>query len=163
MSTGFRPRRPAPSAVTAPTTVHITNSVPLKKEDVQRALDSFLEDTEINSLDMGASLSTANADPAGSGAAAYLSQLKRVQRELRGLPPMLPEMAPASEHTMNKKIRFDNNEDVEDDGEMHDADVAEATPAGVPLYANGTINKEERKRLKKERRKEEKKKKESEE
>lgn len=108
-------------------------------------MDAFLE-----AADTGAALATNGADPAASVAAAYLSQLKRVQREMRGLPPMMPEV---SELSGGKKIKFDDG-DINMDAD--EGQAVEAAPAGVPLYANGKINKEERKRLKKERRKAEK-------
>jgi hypothetical protein len=74
-----------------------------------------------------------------------LNQLKRVQRDLRGLPPILRNSATGetsddSSQTVTKDIPATGDGDIE------------MTDSSVPK----PIDKEERKRLKKERRKEEK-------
>lgn len=112
MST-FRPKRGAPSAVNTPTVVHVTKKVAITKDDAARLLSDFItasENTAAGAPD-AVFAKTGLSDDLGSGA--ILGQLKRVQRDLRGLPPLLAEllMEPVSEPKENTKIKFD------DDGE----------------------------------------------
>lgn len=112
MST-FRPKRGAPSAVNTPTVVHVSQTAAISKDEAERLLSDFItasENTAAGAPD-AVFAKTGLSDDLGSGA--ILGQLKRVQRDLRGLPPLLAEllMEPVAEVTENKKIKFD------DDGE----------------------------------------------
>lgn len=135
-----RVRRVVPSTVNTPVAVRVTGAVSVENDELQLLLEQFLQESA--KLDQ-------------SDASANISQLKRLQRELRGLPPLVQEsVAPqlqlqqlgfALEESLPKgtKVKFD-------DYEPQDLQEEVLVPK---------IDKEERKRLKKERRKEERKKK----
>jgi hypothetical protein len=98
--------------------VNVVEAAPLHNMEAETALSSYLETLE--------------------GSDSVSNQLKRIQRDLRGLPPLLRNSTT---------------------GEKQETDV-EDTPMAEPPAAqltNTGITKEERKRRKKERRKEEKK------
>lgn len=114
----FGVSRVAECDVQHPTTIHAVKAKSLDKEHVQKYLDDFLDDYD-------RILTTSAVSSEGSmGLNTYvgpktttISQLKRLQRELRGLPPVILEEEEANPVVSsisvpkNKKIVFD------DDGE----------------------------------------------
>ncbi|CAN6596895.1 hypothetical protein TRVA0_001S03488 [Trichomonascus vanleenenianus] len=106
-----------------PTAVEIKLMQPLENADAEQMLSQFIDNGE-----------AANES--------VVNQLRRVQRDLRGLPPLLRNSATGVMETEN------NN------GYEEDIDMEEAQPAAESEPKK--LSKEERKRLKKERRKEEK-------
>lgn len=101
-----------------PASVKVVDTAPLHDMEAEVALSSYLETLE--------------------GYDSVSNQLKRIQRDLRGLPPLLRNSTT---------------------GEKQETDVEDTPMAEPPAeeLTNTGITKEERKRLKKERRKEEKK------
>lgn len=148
MSTAFRPKRSIPSAVNTPTAVRIKTSQTINKEEAEAILTDFISVSETivgslpNSLESGDVTSSNTGLSNGTGSSAILSQLKRVQRDLRGLPPLLSEVssAPASisaTEGQNKKIKFDadgadvsiepKNKKIKfDDNESDDVDMTKS-------------------------------------
>jgi len=116
-------------AVSHPVSINVTGQQPLETENVQELLDEFIakadEETaqELNFM----ALNDGTTATATNNNAAKISQLKRLQRELRGLPPLLdaptfgekPRKAGFEGATadtgkieagvkLNKKIKFDD-------------------------------------------------------
>lgn len=122
MSASYRPKRSITSAVNTPTAVRVELSQVINKEEAETILSDFisvseaiagslpspLESNQVTFSNTGLSRSTGNS--------AILSQLKRVQRDLRGLPPLLSEAATSTPGTItttenqNKKIKFDDED-----------------------------------------------------
>ncbi|VEU22137.1 DEKNAAC103138 [Brettanomyces naardenensis] len=103
----FFDRRKAQSDLTHPTTIHAIKSKTLEKEQVEKYVDGFLKEYEdiVNST----SGPNSSSDVGYYGPrATKISQLKRLQRELRGLPPLIMDEEPGSEVKQNKKIVFDD-------------------------------------------------------
>mmetsp|Transcript_2933 Transcript_2933/g.3262 ORF Transcript_2933/g.3262 Transcript_2933/m.3262 type:complete len:216 (+) Transcript_2933:40-687(+) len=123
----YRPKRSIPSAVNTPTAVHVEASQAINKSEAEIILTDFISVSEAIAGSLPSSLDSSQITfsntglSSGSGSSAILSQLKRVQRDLRGLPPLLSEVVGSTSGTIaaaeitNKKIKFD------DDG----ADVSE--------------------------------------
>lgn len=105
----FRPRRAVPSAVNTPTEIHVKSTTGIKNSDAEIILSEFITSSEAianafptsNVLEESENTGLSNA----TGNNAVLSQLKRVQRDLRGLPPIAAEPVQTSQ---NKKIKFDD-------------------------------------------------------
>ena len=105
----FRPRRAVPSAVNTPTEIHVKSTTGIKNSDAEIILSEFITSSEAianafptsNVLEESENTGLSNA----TGNNAVLSQLKRVQRDLRGLPPIAAEPVQPSQ---NKKIKFDD-------------------------------------------------------
>ena len=105
----FRPRRAVPSAVNTPTEIHVKSTTGIKNSDAEVILSEFITSSEAianafptsNVLEESENTGLSNA----TGNNAVLSQLKRVQRDLRGLPPIAAEPVQPSQ---NKKIKFDD-------------------------------------------------------
>ncbi|KAK6458749.1 RNA polymerase I subunit RPA14-domain-containing protein [Scheffersomyces xylosifermentans] len=117
MSSTFRPRRAFPSAVNTPTLTRVNASSYVKNSEAEQILTEFISASEANNEALPGSIlnnennTTGFSNNAESGA--VLSQLKRVQRDLRGLPPLIAEPPVVSTNsTENKKIKFDDNYDT---------------------------------------------------
>lgn len=141
MSGFTRPRKAAPSAVNVPTAVHISSSSILTKSEAESILSEFISTSESitatipGSSDDDVSFSTTGLSNS-SGSNAIIAQLKRVQRDLRGLPPLLAELGIATidssntydqnkgEQPVNKKIKFDDSSD-ETNSNNDDANIDE--------------------------------------
>lgn len=129
----FRPRRAVPSAVNTPTEIHVKSTTGIKNSDAEIILSEFITSSEAvanafptsNVLEESENTGLSNA----TGNNAVLSQLKRVQRDLRGLPPIAAEPVQPSqnkkikfddidadpvEEPLNKKIKFDDDEEEEE-------------------------------------------------
>lgn len=121
MSSSFQTRRTQKSAINTPVASHVVAEKSLNKEPAQIILDTFIENCESisnSSLNLSA-LQTNNvivskSAPYAGPNSTTLSQLKRLQRELRGLPPLLVEgystgTRPSTEGStaVNKKTVFD--------------------------------------------------------
>lgn len=121
MSSSFQTRRTQKSAINTPVASHVVAEKSLNKEPAQIILDTFIENCESisnSSLNLSA-LQTNNvivskSAPYAGPNSTTLSQLKRLQRELRGLPPLLVEdystgtrPSTAGSTTVNKKTVFD--------------------------------------------------------
>lgn len=130
----FRPRRAVPSAVNTPTEIHVKSTTGIKNSDAEIILSEFITSSEAvanafptsNVLEESENTGLSNA----TGNNAVLSQLKRVQRDLRGLPPIAAEPLQPSqnkkikfddidadpvEEPLNKKIKFDEEEEEEEE------------------------------------------------
>ncbi|ODQ67622.1 hypothetical protein NADFUDRAFT_45681 [Nadsonia fulvescens var. elongata DSM 6958] len=146
-ATSSRNRRQAPTSIR----IHASNSI--TNEQAEEILTSF--------IDSPASTLSTNAN-AGDMVRneAILNQLKRVQRDLRGLPPLARTAAELPKKNRSKSLNEKSEvEAIEGGGvdvDMMDAE-ANMEPAVAPLLPDGTVDKEERKRLKKLRRAQEKK------
>lgn len=113
MSTSFRPRRVIPSAVNTPTCINVIKTTNISNEQAEVILSEFISVSEaIATTIPGATgvqddiLSSRTGFSNSTGNGAVLGQLRRVQRDLRGLPPLAIEA-----ETGNKKTKFDNDND----------------------------------------------------
>lgn len=107
-----------------PTALRVIESTPLSNREAEQIITQCLESSEMGSGSTGA-------------------QLRRVQRDLRGLPPLLTNSTTGEVDVDMGDAPAEVSMVVDADESMQDED-------------DGTIDKEERKRRKKERRKEEK-------
>lgn len=140
MST-YRPRRNAQNAVNAPVVAHVKGMNAISKSRAEAILTKFISTSESiaatvpGSTDEITFTNTGMSNMAGSNP--VLGQLKRVQRDLRGLPPLLAELETGkhgleenSEQRQNKKIKFDEEEtetvDGGDDAGAEDIEIDEA-------------------------------------
>lgn len=129
----FGVSRVAECDVQHPTTIHAVKAKSLDKEHVQKYLDDFLDEYD-------RILTTTSVSSEGStGLNAYvgprtttISQLKRLQRELRGLPPVILEedntsavVRGSSSTPKNKKIIFDDDGDKKEEKNEERKDTAE--------------------------------------
>lgn len=117
----YRPRRNIPSAVNTPTAVRVEASLAIDKSEAETILSDFISVSEAIAGSLPSSLDSSKITfsntglSSSTGSSAILSQLKRVQRDLRGLPPLLSEVVAstqgtiAPEETVNKKIKFDDD------------------------------------------------------
>lgn len=112
MSGAFRARRVNNSSVNYPTAIKFLKSTSITLEETEREVTHFIDQTEkwknalpgaqLNGEDLGVGFS-----PLGDNST-VLSQLGRIQRDLRGLPPVV-SVEPQSS---NKRIKF-GDDDVE--------------------------------------------------
>lgn len=128
----YRPRRTFQSAVNAPVVAHVTGVKSIEKSRAEAILSKFISTSEaISTTIPGGDESVAFSNTGMSnnaGSNPVMGQLKRVQRNLRGLPPLLAELTETtgkmtkfedeSEQPKNKKIKFD---DLSEDAEMEDS------------------------------------------
>lgn len=137
----FRPRRVVQSAVNTPTTVHVNSSSIITKSEAESILSEFISTSEsIATTIPGASNDEVTFSTTGlsnnTGSNAILSQLKRVQRDLRGLPPLLADFGTeakrADEEPVNKKIKFDDD----------DAEVEEPANKRIKFDEEETVEEE---------------------
>lgn len=167
-------KRIAPSVVNTPVTFHIKASKALSKEETERLLTKFISNEETRSNQN--LIDSSNITTTNTGAS--VSQLKRIQRDLRGLPPLEthtttpppPQSSTASASvpgtitttvTPKKHMKFDNDDDVSvpEAKSEQDQSVLPQVDEDVEVKdadESPEISKEERKRLKKEKRKAEK-------
>lgn len=120
MST-FRPRFSQPTAVTKPVVSHVKGIKAIHKSRAEALLSKFISTSEIvstgavDSTDAVAFTSIGMSSSAGKNP--VLGQLRRIQRDLRGLPPLLAELdmdaskgSSETESVRNKRIKFDSEE-----------------------------------------------------
>lgn len=128
MSGAFRSRRVNNSSVNYPTAIKFLSSTPITLEDTEREITHFIDQTEkwknalpgaqLHGEDLGVGFS-----PLGDNST-VLSQLGRIQRDLRGLPPVVSVEPQSSNKRIkfgaddvengarqNKKIKFDDDEE----------------------------------------------------
>lgn len=117
----YRPKRSIPSAINTPTAVHIKASQAINGAEAENILNDFISVSEAIAGSLPSSLDSSKATfsntglSSSTGNSAILSQLKRVQRDLRGLPPLLSEVVTPTPGTIspaetaNKKIKFDDD------------------------------------------------------
>lgn len=151
----YRPKRNFPSAVNTPTAVRVEASQAINKSEAETILSDFISVSEAIAGSLPSSLDSSQVTfsntglSSGSGSSAILSQLKRVQRDLRGLPPLLSEVVGstpgtiASAETVNKKIKFDDegadvseepkNKKIKFDDSEVDADIEMTDPVSAEL------------------------------
>lgn len=153
-------KRIAPSAVNTPVTVHVRASKALSKEDTERFLSKFIENEETRA-NQNLLNNSGNVNVTG----ASVSQLKRIQRDLRGLPPLestttTSTTGTTSSSTIKSKsapkthMKFDDEpQEVKESTETNSIPQDDS----VDSKSEVKIDKEERKRLKKEKKKAEKK------
>ncbi|CCH46490.1 Prolyl-tRNA synthetase [Wickerhamomyces ciferrii] len=162
-------KRIAPSVVNTPVTVHLLGSKALDKEETERFLTKFIDGEETRSNAKLLNSSGATASTAG----ASVSQLKRIQRDLRGLPPLEAvnttttsnnTIAPPKGKATPKKITFDDEpvpevkkeEQVKEEEEQssipenEDLEIKDADEESETEVKTEKISKEEKKRLKRE-------------
>lgn len=142
--------RPTRGYTAEPTALHILSNKLASTEEAEQIITAYLDAAESSSaLDAAAEAAIAansNSTLVDSLASALtknentLNQLKRVQRSLRGLPPVLQSDQPAQTYSTFQ------NADTLNEPEFEEAE----------LGSKRKISAEERKRLKKERRKTEK-------
>lgn len=121
MST-YRSRRVIPSAINTPTSIRVLKIKNLASSDAERVLTEFIEASELNISGKAAGEANTTGLAGNSESPAVLSQLKRIQRSLRGLPPVISEQTSENKRAAeeeadrpNKKIKFDDNEDNTED------------------------------------------------
>lgn len=156
-------KRIAPSAVNTPVTVHVKASKALSKEDTERFLSKFIENEETRS-NQNLLNNSGNVNVTG----ASVSQLKRIQRDLRGLPPLESSTAPTSTtstSTIKSKSAPKTHMKFDDEPVQTEDVTKEEESTSIPQIdedvemkdkSEQKLDKEERKRLKKEKRKAEK-------
>lgn len=129
MSSTFKPRRVLPSSLNTPTEINVKRVTRLLQNEAERILSEFIATSE--NISKGA-LDTRNATTGFSDSVAngmILTQLRRIQRNMRGLPPFVPAALIETKHTsdflnegtlQNKRIKFndlvaENNDDSSED------------------------------------------------
>jgi hypothetical protein len=85
----YKPRRVQPNAVNTPITQHIYSSTDVTKDSAERLLSDFINEHEQDQQEQQLAVSSDTTQ------ATSLSQLKRIQRDLRGLPPLEVAVTPA--------------------------------------------------------------------
>lgn len=147
---------------TEPAAIHITQSQSISRAEAEQIITSYIDSTESSSLLDAAAEAAIAAENTGNSntvvdsiASAIarneniIGQLKRVQRDLRGLPPVL-----RNERTEEQAAEVSHKlQNESEDVDMLNADDENAASSG---QKRKQVTSEERKRLKKERRKAEK-------
>ena len=117
MST-YRSKRAIPSAINTPTTVRVHRVNDTTSSEAERILTSFIDASEINISGKGTAETNTTGISGGNESPAIVSQLKRIQRSLRGLPPLMSEEQFTKSNASledserpNKKIKFDESDD----------------------------------------------------
>ena len=117
MST-YRSRRVIPSAINTPTSIRLLKINNLGASEAERALSEFIDASELNISGKATTDFNTTGLAGNSESPAVLSQLKRIQRSLRGLPPVISEQQSENKRSAdeetdrpNKKIKFDESED----------------------------------------------------
>lgn len=117
MST-YRSKRAIPSAINTPTTVRVHSVNDTTSSEAERILTSFIDASEINISGKGTAETNTTGISGGNESPAIVSQLKRIQRSLRGLPPLMSEEQFTKSNASledserpNKKIKFDESDD----------------------------------------------------
>ncbi|KAG7663522.1 uncharacterized protein J8A68_002981 [[Candida] subhashii] len=112
----YRSRRVIPSSLNTPTTIRVNKSQNITGSDAERLITDFINASDANANGIE------SKDYAGlsrsSDVSAILSQLKRIQRNLRGLPPItaeatIPSTSQNTSEPPNKKIKFSEDEEEE--------------------------------------------------
>ncbi|KAG7195964.1 uncharacterized protein KQ657_002351 [Scheffersomyces spartinae] len=134
MSSVTRPKRFIPSATNTPITVHINKSESISKDESEQILNEFILASEAISSTLPGSSEEITFYKTGlsnsTGSNAVLAQLRRIQRDLRGLPPMAAE-SPIESTGQNKRTKFDEDEEekpnkkIKFDEEEEEAEVEE--------------------------------------
>lgn len=111
MSGAFRSKRGNNSSVNYPTDIKFLSSTSITLEEAEREITYFIDQTEkwknalpgaqLRGEDLGVGFS-----PVGDNST-VLSQLGRIQRDLRGLPPVVS----AEPQTSNKRIKFGDDDE----------------------------------------------------
>ncbi|RLV90838.1 hypothetical protein JA1_004317 [Spathaspora sp. JA1] len=114
MST-FRVRRAIPSVLNTATTVRVAETKNITNSEAERVLTEFIDASDAISAGLAQSSQEIGLSK-NNDSSAVLSQLKRIQRNLRGLPPLISESqgkpdSSANIEPPNKKIKFDDNEE----------------------------------------------------
>ena len=117
MST-YRSKRAIPSAINTPTTVRVHRVNDTTSSEAERILTSFIDASEINISGKGTAETNTTGISGGNESPAIVSRLKRIQRSLRGLPPLMSEEQFTKSNASledserpNKKIKFDESDD----------------------------------------------------
>lgn len=117
MST-YRSKRAIPSAINTPTTVRVHRVNDTTSSEAERILTSFIDASEINISGKGTAETNTTGISRGNESPAIVSQLKRIQRSLRGLPPLMSEEQFTKSNASledserpNKKIKFDESDE----------------------------------------------------
>lgn len=117
MST-YRSKRAIPSAINTPTTVRVHRVNDTTSSEAERILTSFIDASEINISGKGTAETNTTGISGGNESPAIVSQLKRIQRSLGGLPPLMSEEQFTKSNASledserpNKKIKFDESDD----------------------------------------------------
>ena len=84
-------KRAIPSAINTPTTVRVHRVNDTTSSEAERILTSFIDASEINISGKGTAETNTTGISGGNESPAIVSQLKRIQRSLRGLPPLMSE------------------------------------------------------------------------
>lgn len=101
----FKQRQSYFSAVTKPTVQRVMRSKALTNSQAEQLLTSFFTDVDSASLRLAAASSSTLATTTSNASA--IAQLKRVQRDLRGLPPSL--QPPVSRQRRQDGFKVKNN------------------------------------------------------
>ncbi|KAI5956448.1 hypothetical protein KGF54_000923 [Candida jiufengensis] len=89
MSSTNRTRRVIPSTLNTPTTVKINTTKDISQNEAESILTEFIEASEFNNNPLNVkNQNQSKGFSNNSETVAILSQLKRIQRNLRGLPPI---------------------------------------------------------------------------
>lgn len=143
-----RPRRVLPNALNTPTCVHIKKVEPVQNVSAEEFLSNFIQVSE--NIVAGDELEQRTGLLNLSSNNAVLLQLRRIQRNLRGLPPLADALpfgvAPkrtieSEETTQNKKIKFDDEKSDPVNKKIKFDDSDDAAP--VPSYVDGSDSENE--------------------
>lgn len=138
----LRQKRTAQNAANTPVVAHVKGFKAISKARAEAILGKFISTSEaIAAAIPGTSDEIAFTNTGLSNAAGgnpVLGQLKRVQRDLRGLPPLLAELdsvkhtiEESSEQPQNKKIKFDEDSETQEVEEEAAELEAESTEVKV--------------------------------
>ncbi|KAI5968017.1 hypothetical protein CANMA_002785 [Candida margitis] len=95
MSSNQRSRRAVPSTLNTPTAVNVNAVSNISQEQAEQLLTQFIEASEHNRNPLNLKDQDQNTGfSSNSETIAVASQLKRIQRNLRGLPPLSSVEAP---------------------------------------------------------------------
>ncbi|EMG46291.1 hypothetical protein SBY92_002477 [Candida maltosa Xu316] len=139
MST-YRSKRVIPSAINTPISIRAHNVKNVTGSDVERILTEFIDASELNISGKVTDETKTTGLAGNSESPAVLSQLKRIQRSLRGLPPIISEQPSVSKTSeepdrQNKKIKFDDSdendakESEKNDEESEESEESESSEA----------------------------------
>ncbi|CAI5760007.1 unnamed protein product [Candida verbasci] len=118
----YRSKRVIPNSLNTPTAVRVDQELNIDENDAEILLNEFIQASEVNVTGKSDQINSAGLSINNVDSSAILSQLKRIQRSLRGLPPLITEQqqpisrsdTTTTEKPMNKKIKFDDDDDDDD-------------------------------------------------
>ncbi|KAI5964049.1 uncharacterized protein KGF55_001991 [Candida pseudojiufengensis] len=113
MSNTTRSRRVIPSTLNSPTTVRVNQVTDILQDQAESFLTEFIDASEYNNNPLNVTnQNQSKGFSNNSETFAILSQLKRIQRSLRGLPPLAENTTNDDTTPVNKDDDIDNEKTV---------------------------------------------------